>query len=50
MKPTLEAMYAISLVPEEQTHRPALASLSPRMSAVARFVLGDPSRIAGSDV
>src|SRR5262249_31441844 len=42
MKHTFEAMYAISLVPQEQTHRPALASLSPRMSAVARFVLGEP--------
>jgi GNAT superfamily N-acetyltransferase len=49
MKPTLEAMYAISLLPEERTHRPAFASLSPRMAAVARFVLGEPSRIAGSD-
>jgi hypothetical protein len=36
-------MYAISLVPEEQTHRPASASLSERMAAVAGFILGEPS-------
>ena len=42
MKHTFEAMYAISLVPEEQTHRPPSASLSPRMAAVARFILGEP--------
>jgi hypothetical protein len=37
-----EAVYAISLVPDEQTHRPASVSLSPRMAAVARFILGEP--------
>jgi GNAT superfamily N-acetyltransferase len=41
MKHTFEAMYALSLVPEEQTHRPASASLSPRMAAVSRFILGE---------
>jgi GNAT superfamily N-acetyltransferase len=42
MKHTFEALYAISLVPEDQTHRPASASLSSRMAPVARFILGEP--------
>ena len=42
VKHTFEAVYAISLVPDEQTHRPASASLSPHMAAVARFILGEP--------
>jgi GNAT superfamily N-acetyltransferase len=42
VKPTFEAMYALSLVPDEQTYWPAPASLSPRMAAVARFILGEP--------
>ena len=37
-----EAVYAISLVPDEQTHWPAPTSLSPRMAAVARFILAEP--------
>jgi len=39
MKLTFEAMYAISLVPEGQTHPPVFASLSPRTAEVARFIL-----------
>src|SRR5262249_3201369 len=42
VKHTFEAVYALSLVPDEQKHRPAAASLSPRMAAVARFILGEP--------
>jgi GNAT superfamily N-acetyltransferase len=42
VKHTFEAVYAISLVPDEQTSRPASAALSPRMAAVARFILGEP--------
>src|SRR5262249_8600886 len=42
VKHTFEAVYAISLVPEEQTHRPASAALAPRMDALARFILGEP--------
>jgi hypothetical protein len=42
MKHTFEAVYAISLVPDEQTYRPPSASLSPRMDALARFILGEP--------
>jgi GNAT superfamily N-acetyltransferase len=42
VQPAFEAMYALSLVPDEQTYWPAPASLSPHMAAVARFILGEP--------
>jgi hypothetical protein len=48
MKHTFEALYAISLVPEEQTHRPASASMSRRMAAVATFILGEPREEHGT--
>ena len=40
VKHVCEAVYAISLVTEERTFRPPSASLSPRMAALARFILG----------
>jgi GNAT superfamily N-acetyltransferase len=42
VKHVFEAVYAISLVPDAQTHRPPSASLSPRMASVASFILGEP--------
>jgi GNAT superfamily N-acetyltransferase len=41
MKHVFEAVYAISLVPDEQTFGPPFTSMSPRIASVARFILGE---------
>lgn len=46
VKHTFEALYALSLVPPEQSYRPPAAEMDPGVAVLADFVLGGPERAA----